>query len=511
MDTEALETLIQNGETQMVEFKIAPPRIVEMAERLCGFANSITGGMVIIGVADKTWDIVGVKSASDACDNILQSARKCKPPVPLNSAHPQVVEINGKKLVIAQVLPNNGTLYQAGGAYWLRRGTQTSAMETAELVRFVYQKGIIDWETQPITRATIDDLNLDKVSEYQEYRAATNRRPSRLSDPVELLIKLNCAVLLEGGIHSDKPIVRPTNAGLLLFGHAPEDFLTQAEIVATFYQDSSGVRRYTDRKILAGTVAEQIDQAGEFLQRWTPVSAHVDGFRRIDEPALPVEALREAVINAVVHRDYSLAGTAVRIFYYPDRVEIYNPGLLLPGISIEQLQQGIAASKPRNPIISGILRDLPGGYMERVGSGIRFMINQMRTYGLPDPQFKEQDEFVVTFLRADENENESDTGNKPYGVQSELPLYIQSANPSTPLREATPKRLLPTSEALSDGPAQRQALALQYVRENGFITHKQYRVLTGASETTAIRDLDALVARNALRKVGKGPSRRYLI
>jgi ATP-dependent DNA helicase RecG len=482
MDTNVLVELIAAGESQTLEFKIAAPRPTDLAERVCGFANSATGGMLVLGVRDGTWEIVGLKAPHEAVDVVIQAARYCQPSVMVT---PQVLELDKKKLVVARIAPNDGRLYQAKGLYWLRRGTHTAPMETGELVQFLYRQGLLDWETRPVELASLTDLDMERVQLYRQQLAALTLRPARLTDPVELLVKLKCAVAGPEGV------VRPTNAGLLLFGHSPREFLTQAEVVATYYQDASGVRGYTDRKILAGRVDEQIDRAAEYLRLWTPVAGRVEGFHRVDEPALPLEALREAVVNAVVHRDYSLSGTAVRIFYYPDRVEIYNPGVLLPGVSLAALREGKAPSQPRNPVIASVLRDMPGGYMERVGSGISFMLSQTRVLGWPAPEFKEQGEFVVIFRRK--------------AVGAEEPAAAVGSS----LAQAEEGKTIAKPTPLVA--AERQALALQQVREVGFITHKLYRELTGASETTAIRDLDGLVARGALRRLGKGPSRRYVI
>ncbi len=479
MEIAALEMLIRNGESYTLEFKIAPPRLAELAERLCGFANSKLGGSLIIGVADVSWDIVGVKSVGDAVDALVQAARKCKPPVPFASSQPQVIDIKGKKLVLAQVPPNDGILYQAWGIYWLRRGTQTTAMDTEELMSFLYRQGTLHWELQSVSNAVLSDLNLEKVRDYMTRLTTTSGRPLRVTDPIELLLKLSCATK-----SSQDTEIHPTNAGMLLFGYNSNLFLTQAQVVATFYQDANGVRGFTDRKFISGTIPEMIDEAASLLTRWTPIGGHIDGFRRIDEAELPLEALREAVVNAVVHRDYSIEGTAVRIFYYSDRVEIHNPGILPGGVTLEALRNGRAPSKPRNPVIASILKDLPGGYMERVGSGISFMIYQMREAGLPDPEFKEQDEFVVTFLRGHGEAKSTSTQ-----LTNEVPTAVVSQSGLTPL--------------------ERRELALKFVRENGSITYKQYRALTGASETTAIRDLDALVESGAIQKVGKGPATRY--
>ena len=139
------------------------------------------------------------------------------------------------------------------------------------------------------------------------------KRTPRLDDPAEILLKLRCAIKDER-----TEAVYPTNAGLLLFGKAPDEFLTQAEIVAAYYQDSSGLARHTSRKVFTGTIDKQIDQAAAILNIWNSrAREQIEGFRRIDEVELPLEALREAVVNAVVHQDYSKAGTAVRIFFLP--------------------------------------------------------------------------------------------------------------------------------------------------------------------------------------------------
>ncbi|MEI7554292.1 ATP-binding protein [Candidatus Chlorohelix sp.] len=471
MQIEELEALIRNGETSAVEFKIAPPRLSELAERLCGFANSKEGGKLIIGVADETWEIVGVKSVAKSIDNLLQAARLCKPPISLQPIHPEVTQIGGKNLIIATVPPNNGTIYQASGVFWLRRGTQTSPMDAEEISRFLYGQGSLKWELQPVPEANLEDLDKDKINLYLQQLSAITRRPARLNNLQELLVKLKCAVI---NGKPEKPIAHPTNAGLLLFGHSPREYLNQAEIIATNYLDNSGVRRFSDRKTITGTISEQVEQAEGLLRLWTPVSGRIEGFRRLEEPELPIEALREAVVNAVVHRDYSQEGTSVRIFYYLDRVEVHNPGLLPSSISLENLRLGQATSQPRNPIIASILKDMPGGYMERVGSGIRFIIDQMHALGLPDPEFKEQNEFVVTFYRRGKE--------------------------TAKLVDAPVETLFPE---------RRQELAMQHVGEKGFITFKQYRELTGVSESTAIRDLEGLVTRGSLRKVGKGPATRY--
>ncbi|MEI6046748.1 MAG: ATP-binding protein [Chloroflexota bacterium] len=502
MEAKALENLISYGESATVEFKVAVPRELELAQRLCGLANTNTGGYMVIGVEDTTWRIVGVTNPSKDIDELLKSARKCEPGIQFDPPTPEIVIVQDKKLVVATVPPNDGTVYQVSGAFLIRRGTHTLPMTTAELKRYMYRQGVLDWESQPVIRTTLADLDLKLVKIYHESLQNFSRRPSVSSSAdsatnlEELLVKVKCAIQLEDGSGR----ICPTNAGLFLFGKAPREIFTQAEVVLTYYQDNTGLRRYADRKIIGGTIPEMIDSASDILKLWTPVAGEVKGFQRVDEPALPLEALREAIINALVHRDYSIEGTAVRVFYYPDRVEIYNPGRLMPGLSLEQLREGRASSLPRNPVIATILRDLPGGYMERVGSGVRYMISQLRQYGLPDPEFKEIDtEFAVTFYRAS-----TKTTTEPQTYRQVEMAIGTGANPM-PVANSTEKT------GLLHNQQQRREMALEYVRKNGSISHKEYRTLTGAGESTAIRDLESMVNNGIIRRIGDGPRRRYVI
>jgi ATP-dependent DNA helicase RecG len=138
--------------------------------------------------------------------------------------------------------------------------------------------------------------------------------------------------------------------------------------------------------------------------------------------------------------------------------------------------------------------------MERVGSGIRFMINQLRQYGLPDPEFKEIDtEFAVTFYRAS---NKPTIEPQTYR-QAEMPIATESSSMPVP----TPAE----KTGFLYNQQQRREMALEYVRKNGSISHKEYRALTSASETTTIRDLENMVNNGIIRRIGDGPRRRYVI
>ena len=204
--------------------------------------------------------------------------------------------------------------------------------------------------------------------------------------------------------------------------------------------------------------------------------------------------LREALVNAVVHRDYSRYGESVRVFYYADRIEIHSPGLLLPGVTVEQMEKGDVQSRLRNPVLANLLRDVPG-YMERIGSGIRFMLDETRRRGLSAPQFREMNEFIVTFRSA----NVVPTSQLQETHQVSKTLWNEDESLSVSGN---------STEKLSEK-EQRLEKAIAYVRDHGFITNGLYRDLTGTSDKRAFRDLELLVERGSLKRVGANRGRRY--
>jgi ATP-dependent DNA helicase RecG len=491
MDERALKKLIQGGETNTVELKVAAPRATEMAERLCGMANA-QGGLVILGVKDSTHEIVGIpdRRISETLDVISRAVRQMiKPELMLDPTEPEIYTISEKKVVVATVKPSSGPVYQAHGIYWIRRGTHTVSLSLSELLEVANDRGLLDWERQAVRTATMEDIDQGKVKAYLELRSANSRQGSRFENIERVLIGMGCAVTMNDG-------VVPTNAGLLFFGHNPQEYILQGDIACVLFRETVGASRYADRRIVTGTLQELIDGAELFLSRYIAVGARVEGFKRIDIPEYSLEVLREAVINAVVHRDYSKRGESVRVFYYPDRVEIHNPGVLLPGITIEQMERGDVQSKLRNPTLANLLKDIPG-YMERLGSGIRFMFDETARMGLPAPQFREMGEFIVTFRKAPELLPPQSQPQPQYTGT----LWEENGHPPSEIH----------SQSQVDQRERRLTEALDYVHAHGFITNSMYRQLTSVSDRTAHRDLEMLVERGRLKGTRQRSARRYVL
>lgn len=462
MDETTLRQLIAGGETATVEFKSSAARPIDIAVRMCGMANNRSGGIIIFGIEDATRAIVGIRNPSLTNDVVLRAARMIKPAVPLSETSAETWKLDGCTLLTVYIPPNSGRLYQYDGACYVRRGTNTVPLSVEEIGAYINAYEPSRWESGLTPNTTIADLDASALDRYLTARSSETRIRQRHSSNPDVFLGLHAAAR-----DPQAGDVRPTNAGMLMFGYDPQLHLPQSEVVCIKYADTQGIRTYIDRKNFTGTLPELIDKASSFLRQYIRVGATIRGFYREDEPEYPYEALREAVVNAVIHRDYHRSGETVRVFMYSDRVEVRSPGALLPGVTLDNLVALHVTSVPRNPVLAGFLRDMPG-YMERIGSGIRFMIREMEGMGLPAPEFSDHYDFVVTFRNG--------------------------------RKAAEPEEL-----------SERQLKVLERVRVVGSITTSEYCAATGVSPRTGLRDLEELVAHGLLVARGKRRAKRFYL
>jgi len=236
-----------------------------------------------------------------------------------------------------------------------------------------------------------------------------------------------------------------------------------------------------DDKLLKGNLFSQLEGAVQLFRTYLQVRYEFEGKSREEEPLsamqrkeiwdYPIEALREAVINALIHRDYFQAGQEIQIRVYDDRVVITNPGSLPEGMTVDELKREGHRSLPRNALLAQVF--YYGELREKWGTGTSRMIALCRKHGIPEPEFSAHpDWFSVTFTKD---------------------LY-------------TDERLL--ALGLSD----RQVKAVRYVKEHGTITNKEYRELEGVTDRTALRDLKELCDRKIFKKEDKkGKATEYTL
>jgi predicted HTH transcriptional regulator len=263
---------------------------------------------------------------------------------------------------------------------------------------------------------------------------------------------------------------KPTHAAILLFGRDPQQFLLPSEVKCMHFHGTEVRKPIPSYQIYKGTVFDLVDQAVDFVMSKVTraVGTRSQGPEVPVEYEFPGEAVAEAIVNAVVHRDYT-SNASVQVMLFSDRLEVWNPGELPPPLTMEQLRMP-HASIPRNPLICDPM--FLARYVEKAGSGILDMIALCREAGLPEPEFRQDGgQFVQTLYR--------DWLTK--AVMVELGLN------------------------------ERQRQAVAFAREKGRITSADYQLLTGASRQTASRDLEHLVKKKLFYRHGEGRGVYYVI
>ena len=397
--TELLE-LIRNGENSGVEFKRDVIDNRQLARELVAFSN-LNGGAVLLGVEDDG-SIVGL-TRGDIEQWVMTACRdKIRPEIIPYFEIVRDVE-PGRDVAVVRVDAGwavNAVWHNQGRTYYIRVGTQCREASPEELERLFQQRGSLRVEIRPVTGTTIIDLDRRRLRDY--FGRIRQQPVPDDADEQNWRTLLNSTELMANDA--------VTVAGLLLFGRNPNRFLPQAGIDAAAYP--GGVKDYAarERRPLRGPMTPLLDangvlvenglveQATDFVRRNTAVVARlVDGARREERWTYPDEAVRETIVNALIHRDYLLSATDVELSIYEDRIEVISPGRLPNGVTPASMRIGIRAS--RNQLIKDTMRDYR--YLEHMGMGVpRKIISSMRAHNGTEPDLVEDNERFKVILRA---------------------------------------------------------------------------------------------------------------
>lgn len=257
--------------------------------------------------------------------------------------------------------------YHVGGKYHVRDANQSREARREELIRLL-QSADYHFDEQPVEGARLEDLDQGAA---RAFLATIYDEPDLENAWLRLLERLQCVD--RGGT--------PTVTGMLLFGREPQRWIRDARISAVRFPGKELTSEFSDRQELEGRLLEQVEAAVAFLKRSVRAPSHVEGLERVEE-GIPDKVLREAVLNAVAHRDYR-AASQVRIFVFEDRVEIVNPGELLNQLTLDGIRFG-GISQRRNPVLAGLLAR--ARRRENVGMGVPEMLRLMRERKLPAPE-----------------------------------------------------------------------------------------------------------------------------
>ena len=391
------KTVHQKAETQTLELKAAhvdcPKRLYDT---LSSFSNQDSGGILLFGIDEaKSFEVVGVYDLQSLQKKVTEQCNQMEPPV---RAVFTVAEVDGKPVCSAEIpaidLLERPCYYKGAGRVkgsYIRVGDADLPMTDYELYSYeAFRKHLYDDE-RSIERASLKVLNQDVLQRYVLEKRIDRPGFGKLSEPEQYEL-LN---ITRSGT--------PTLAAVLNFAIYPQGYLPQLGITAivvpgteigSLAEDSA---RFLDNKRIEGTIAEMVEDALAFCKRNMKTRTVIapDTGLRTDRTEYPINALREIILNALIHRDYSLytEGTPVQLDFFSDRVEVHSPGCLYGRATIEQL--GHSRPDLRNPALAVMAETLTDS--ENRYSGIPTIRREMEAYGLPAPVFENRrDEFVVT-------------------------------------------------------------------------------------------------------------------
>ena len=397
--TELLD-ILRNGENSAVEFKRDDITVEQLAKELVAFSN-FDGGMVLLGVEDDS-SVSGI-TRPKLEEWVMTTCRdKVRPAIiPFYEVLRDVEP--GKDVAVVRVPTGfnvQSRWHNNRNIYYIRVGTQSREPTTDELSRLFQQRGTFRAELRPVSGANFNDLDLRRLKDYFGRVRKQDDIPADDDLTGWQTLLLNTELMAEDGV---------TLSAVLLFGRNPNRFLPQAGIDATAFpgteKDYAAVERTKLRGPLTPLMNERgelveaglVEQAFDFVRRNTGTTATLeDGVRRKERPTYPPEAIREVLVNALIHRDYLLAATDIELSVYSDRIEVISPGRLPNGITPTRMRAGCRAA--RNELIKDIMRDY--GYLEHMGLGVpRKIVKCMLEHNGTDPVLLEEGErFMVRLL-----------------------------------------------------------------------------------------------------------------
>lgn len=390
---ELIQKLILRGECSEVEFKESFS--TDAIRTLVAFANGynrVPAGYILIGV-DKTGGITGLKNDPDAAQRDVsdQCRNSCEPPLAPNMC---VGIIESKKVLLLEMNRSGSRPHRFGGICYIRVGSTTRKATADEELRLKEEVTFNTFDSYVVPEATLDDLDLSRFRSYytstrsEEATKYDDRETGRIVEALDLARK------------GDDDSIRPTVAAILVFGREPQKFFPLSSVNAIRFRGNSLSDQQLDRREIKGTIDGIIGESAGFIQKFSTVGSSItsQSIKRVDITEYPGVAVREAISNAIAHRDYADRGSQIDLYMFDDRIEIKNPGTLGGGLTVNDLRNQSGKRWLRNPIIAGLLLELK--YIEKAGTGIARMFRALQENGSPIPEFDIDNNSVKVILRA---------------------------------------------------------------------------------------------------------------
>jgi len=365
-----LEDLLKQQEGKTLEFKESTKSLEPILHTIVAFGNT-AGGILVIGIKDKTKEIVGIKDVlkeEERLGNCIADSI-----APLIFPEIYVHSWKNKELLIIKVAHGIGPYYlkakgETNGTY-LRLGSSNRIADETALIELKRLSSNQSFDESPAQKCTIEDLDFVAAKGW----FAKVKKP--LNEAKGIALKLF--------VNKESKII-PSVGGILLFGKSREHVFPDAIVRCARFLGTTKAK-VLDHQEIRAYLPDMIDLILNFIRRNTSVSAKFGKIIREDVPEYPMEVIREATINAILHADYSVKGSSIMVAIFDDRIEISNPGSLPFGLTMENALQGM--SQLRNRVIGRVFKELQ--LVEQWGSGLGRMIEECNRFGLKEPKFEE--------------------------------------------------------------------------------------------------------------------------
>ncbi len=460
---------VKAGRSTTLEWLAEGASLDTIASVLTGMANN-QGGLLLLGVVGPSPAIIGVKDQNNVADRVVQAALAIEPRLII--PYPQTVRFNDRPLVVAHIPRGMPHVYSYDGRFLVRQDTENKALAPRDLRRMFIERGDLSYETEVAARASLDDLDWEKATAYAR-RLGVGSEGS-----------IENTLLRRGCLNEQSGRMRPTHAGLLLFGKDPGRFVRSAEITAARFMDDTMTDQFIKQDIF-GTIPDQLERVEAFLRDHLRKGVSLGyNMARSEQYEVPLEAARELVVNAVAHRDYSIEGDCIHLNLYRNRMEVISPGGLPGPITLDNMKDERFS---RNPAIVQVLSDMH--YIERLGYGVNRVFSLMHERNLRAPQFEDT---PSTFKAVLFNQYEPTL----IEIQPEIPSLSEFHG-------------MYKGQAIN--PRQESALVFLHTG-NTRITNKDLQAqYPDVHAETIRRDLADLVNRNVLRKLGEKRGSYYVL
>ncbi|MCK5025965.1 MAG: putative DNA binding domain-containing protein [Nanoarchaeota archaeon] len=337
MHPKGLQQILEEGEGQFIEFKEDLDK--SLSKEIVAFANA-SGGQIFLGINDKN-RVKGIRITNKIKSQIIDIGKNCDPRIFL-----KLEELNS--ILIVNVSESENKPHQCSSGFYLRLGSNSQKLSRDEILEFCIKENKIRFDEQICTGFDFKDFDDDKFNEYIMLANISNNLNTK-----DML--WNLKVLTEKGM---------TNAGVLFFAKEPYKYISSSKIRCVLFRGNDRINILDKKEVDKGIIGN-IEFAVNYLRDHVPVRFKIKGIRRFEYPQFPEEAYREAIVNAIIHRDYFENGE-VAVEKLKSAIYINNPGGLLPSFPKEDFGK---LSWPRNRLLADLISKTY--LMEKVGTGIK--------------------------------------------------------------------------------------------------------------------------------------------